>query len=472
MSSIANCPRCNQQVALPASANLDALVQCPVCNEEFPLGRVVDQSLPQAILVDPPSVLEVGPADSSSAPPPISAAPTRELEAGAADSTASFKVDRVELLPEQPAAESTPESLDANGTLFNQPAFETNAPPALSPDLNDMPTMAPLTRRRKSNPLRHLIGIVGGGVLGLAAGYLIVLWVRGPSGDFLKVGGQLPPWMVPASFNAPEEPEKELTLDERLAKLPKLPRNTEAPDDQLSEPTNPDNEPGNQEASSPSDNLDEESSPSSAAGDSPDSEAELPAEHQPPVAEKPGLRNPPQRTAEDLDSALRQAYRVRKDFESEKLGKRQVAAYLRFCRLGETFCAFRAEDDELNPEVQLRKRYRATKRILRQALTPGPVTQNLQKLSALWYHKKDRPENGVLLVGTVVNSIDHGTFVESKLRLDKQTVVSIFSYNRPGWQEHELGIVLGTIVDRPNEHLAGYTGSPQKVVWGALLFTR
>jgi hypothetical protein len=62
------------------------------------------------------------------------------------------------------------------------------------------------TRRRKAQPsmfavLAQFLGIAVGGVIGLAIGYMILLWIKGPSTDFLQIGKSLPSWMVPSSVS-------------------------------------------------------------------------------------------------------------------------------------------------------------------------------------------------------------------------------------------------------------------------------
>jgi hypothetical protein len=60
-------------------------------------------------------------------------------------------------------------------------------------------------KRRKKEPsaVGTLIGVVGGGVVGTALAYFIVLWIGGPEKDFLELGRKLPKWMVPAAFHEP-----------------------------------------------------------------------------------------------------------------------------------------------------------------------------------------------------------------------------------------------------------------------------
>jgi hypothetical protein len=58
-------------------------------------------------------------------------------------------------------------------------------------------------RRRESSFLGNLVGIVGGGLVAIPLALLIVIWIKGPPGDFAGIAPYLPSWILPASFNAP-----------------------------------------------------------------------------------------------------------------------------------------------------------------------------------------------------------------------------------------------------------------------------
>lgn len=63
-------------------------------------------------------------------------------------------------------------------------------------------------RPRRSNWFGHLVGIVGGGLIGLTAGYLLLLKLRGPEADFLHVAEQLPPWAGELLSLPPPRPDE------------------------------------------------------------------------------------------------------------------------------------------------------------------------------------------------------------------------------------------------------------------------
>jgi hypothetical protein len=59
-------------------------------------------------------------------------------------------------------------------------------------------------RRRESSFLGNLVGIVGGGLVAIPLALLIVIWIKGPSGDFAGIAPYLPSWALPSSFNEPK----------------------------------------------------------------------------------------------------------------------------------------------------------------------------------------------------------------------------------------------------------------------------
>ncbi len=49
--SAATCPNCLEPVTVPPGAKADALVRCPLCQEEFELSLVLDAMPPRLIVV-------------------------------------------------------------------------------------------------------------------------------------------------------------------------------------------------------------------------------------------------------------------------------------------------------------------------------------------------------------------------------------------------------------------------------------
>ena len=63
----------------------------------------------------------------------------------------------------------------------------------------------------------QMVGVVGGGIMGLALGYLILMWIGGPQKDFLNIRHKLPSFLVPSdsSGEAPAEPRQRTFADVR-----------------------------------------------------------------------------------------------------------------------------------------------------------------------------------------------------------------------------------------------------------------
>ena len=60
--------------------------------------------------------------------------------------------------------------------------------------------LSPRRRLRRSNPLVVLFGVVAGGVLGLTAGYAVLMW--GFAKDPFDLAPKLPDILVPAALRA------------------------------------------------------------------------------------------------------------------------------------------------------------------------------------------------------------------------------------------------------------------------------
>ena len=164
MSLVVSCPRCGDEVTLPAEARDDALVQCPYCSEVYPLEEARSQ-IPRALVV-------VG-----------SVAAEQEIAE---------------------AEEGDEESRLAPAVTY-PPSFVAEDTPAAS-----RPTPQALRSRRSkpkfaSHGLAEIAKIVAGGALGLAIGQLILWWMPGnwslSNRDPAGIGaqwGEYIPWIVPS----------------------------------------------------------------------------------------------------------------------------------------------------------------------------------------------------------------------------------------------------------------------------------
>ena len=165
MAAISQCPKCHAPVSLPQDADPQALVRCPLCDESFLLQAALD--------IAPPELIVLG----GSTPVEIDVDDVVEV-AGDID---------VEAPPEQAAA-------------FDFGTEQASADVSFASNLvHDEPDESSryLDARRPNRLVKQIVGVLLGGLLGLAIGYLALLWIGGPQRDFLQIGERLPAFLLP-----------------------------------------------------------------------------------------------------------------------------------------------------------------------------------------------------------------------------------------------------------------------------------
>ncbi|HEX5103512.1 MAG TPA: hypothetical protein VFV87_06855 [Pirellulaceae bacterium] len=162
--TIVHCPRCRDEVTVPAKASPRALVRCPLCLEEYLLS--------EALAELPPTLLVVG----------------GELE------------EEPELVG---AAAATAEAGGEYGLAgeFGGGVFDSSAPAGamVTPARPGVKGARP--KRKERSALGEMIKIVLGGVIGLSLGLVVIWWLarRDPFNLGPKVAPYAP-WIVPAEF--------------------------------------------------------------------------------------------------------------------------------------------------------------------------------------------------------------------------------------------------------------------------------
>ncbi len=221
MSQISTCPRCRLQVSLPARASPAARVKCPLCSAEYALQDALNEMPPMLIVLDPG---------------PVEAAVMSEAAVGAElDAGSTGMLPEVEF-PDDAAAGGLPHFAD-DGDVADDRDFADGVDDAEgrlslgdeAPDesgamiggamiggaLRDeadgegddgefdlgrgkdgasRPTAAGRRGQRSSGGLGEMVKAVMGGVIGLAIGYYILLWL---GKDPMLLKSYLPDWLVP-----------------------------------------------------------------------------------------------------------------------------------------------------------------------------------------------------------------------------------------------------------------------------------
>jgi hypothetical protein len=156
--TIVRCPRCRDEVSVPAKATTRALVRCPLCLEQYLLAEALANAPPPLIIIG-------GEVAQDAIEQQAAGEGEYRLSGGVLD--ASAPAPAAVIMP-RPAVRSTPR-----------------------------------TRRPEKNGLILVVNYVVGGVLGLSLGLLVLWW--GFQQDPLKLGppiAQYVPWIVPTAFRS------------------------------------------------------------------------------------------------------------------------------------------------------------------------------------------------------------------------------------------------------------------------------
>ncbi len=156
--SVAACPRCEGQVTLPPGGRPAAQVKCPLCEEEFALSAVYDKLPPMLILLEAPVGAHTMPGGMTHGE-------------GAFDNLFMPSADAngegdLHLAPA--GGEEGGSSFDFGGS-----GSGGGTAVATAPTTKTMPARA---KRPPKSPAKEGIKIVLGGIVGLTAGFFILLW--------------------------------------------------------------------------------------------------------------------------------------------------------------------------------------------------------------------------------------------------------------------------------------------------------
>jgi hypothetical protein len=177
MPTISTCPRCSQMVSIPPEVDSSALVRCPLCGAEYPLGAAMDSPPPELVPVERGNgeASRAADGDANVAPPPIISpflpGHDEETEHGAASETdyASGEGEEVAAAPDGPLDDEVYDLI----ARHKQRAKEESQNGAGSPSATAG------SRRKEKSELRIFVEIVFGGILGLAITYVALAWIMG-----------------------------------------------------------------------------------------------------------------------------------------------------------------------------------------------------------------------------------------------------------------------------------------------------
>ena len=179
MPAISQCPKCDAAVSLPQGADPQSLVRCPLCDESYLLQAALDIAPPELIVLGGSTAAG---ADASD----VETAGDIEVEAPSAELAVNFDF----------GAEQTPANVSLPDDLAHRESDEL-----------DRYAETYHSKHRPRLLAKQIVGVLLGGLLGLAIGYVALLWIGGPQKDFLQLGERLPAVLLPKSFHPFDDPD-------------------------------------------------------------------------------------------------------------------------------------------------------------------------------------------------------------------------------------------------------------------------
>lgn len=421
MVHVANCPECEREVAVASEPPSDEglLVRCPHCNEQFAHSKLQVRGVPELILLSPATMPGSDDAGGS---------PGGHVQAG--EPGATTPADQAE-----GASGQAPSPID-------MPVITSTVRQEYDGQISTEPRAA----RSNGGPsfLRQIVGIIGGGLLGLAIGYFILLWIGGPEKDFLELGRRLPRWAVPGAFHPDDDPPVE--------EAPEGPSLSDLLEQPLEDEDDPPPEPPEADPADPSDTV------------------SLPD----PVMERVLVLDPPELATSDLEAALERAIMAREVLAAGDPGAapqdERVAAYEALAALAEALTFAEPAAGREDEHEQLRSE---AEELLRDALLEEGMAETLGPLAADWLDSPARDHGGIVAAGLVIGShfgIEQQPGIIVELAGTRRNLVVV----GPADIRVPVGsrvVVAGSLVDRPKERIGGYVGSAPRVVWATLVET-
>jgi len=356
----------------------------------------------------------------------------------------------------------------------------------------------------------QFVGMVGGGVIGLALGYYVLLCIGGARADFLEIRDKLPRWLVPHERG--EDPSNDDTSQVPLPRNRETRRDHQEPPGEFAasrtqtskagqgvvltgattDPAAPGFDAERAIGHSGALALSEHTplGPTQFTAHTPDELAaalktvsgELGCEHcggtgivrrieRRMAANGESLNGEPASSASQPGSpAAHQpaGRRARCEFcDGKPSGKLTLDLFDQLCEMAEVTTFTRVEPSQPDWE---RLRVEA-QRILFRIGNDHDKAQIAGRLAGPRLDDSRRLSNGIVLAGTVHDADEEGPLFRTRLVLfGRPLTVTVMSLHAstPPLVAHDRVIMLGSIIDSPRDNLSGYTGSLPQVIWGGL----
>ncbi len=519
MTAVANCPRCEHELLIPARTDIAAWAKCPTCQAFFQVRDALRRDVPEILLVAPPSS---DPADEAISPSTTSVEDWSEHESSRLDSeqiSTGLEVDEL-LLPEQSAAEE-PRSTEIAEAAAQQidrlfcsaqtvadiplPSAETTIALSSEADLEveqadlDRPTWDDSERMerlladveaaptptgwleteafaetverddaevvppivvasshgRRQRKSLSLAGWATGGLGGLAAGYYVLLWILGRGGDFLQASRFIPAALLPDSF---QSSPAQLAADTRLT--------TPAPGE-IARPT----------AEEKTSTIDD-SAEVTASYETPAASPTEPTEFDeltatPLVSPEAIILNAPAYSLAQLAAGLEAAQAALPGLVDGDLGDKSVQRTkgLSFTKLSYLAELVTFADSQSHP-AETQALLQQAERLFGDILARPKTRNEVAYITSKWLDSPHRRFGGVFLAGNVTKQSSGAAVVECQLDMGAGNLLTVLARDsaieRLAGSGQPVGVV-GSVIDHPAERINGYIGTAPRAIWAGLL---
>jgi hypothetical protein len=478
--TIANCPRCREQVTVPECANPEATVRCPLCQDEFPLAEALREL--------PPALIVLNDGDETSSP----VAATEETPWPAFDLDAD-DADEVSLAPAEGVSPAAPFDFTSGSATGSSATGGSTSTATIRPSSR--------TRKPKGSPIKSILSIVIGGMMAFPIAQLILWYLPGDLKRDFGAGpvvAQYVPQIVPMKFRgdaASNDSEPETVLPEIESEFSfngnnefsNAISNTPASNRQAQtelEPT-----PEDSQANEPM-SLDDDAA---AAGDDvlgsradnvvlrhgdrlvvEEPKLELLPLREPKITIEPpnvdGLatgaaRTSPQFAAADVAKCVQSAISGNEAWDADDASSPSNQVRLQFysslSSLGEALTFADQSSDGIKEQMK------ATSKLLEQIAKQSAKVETIGAVANKWISlgRERRGTNGICLHGVVKSVAANGELFETVVESNGQEigVVSMLDPSDFLIVGREV-LILGAILDDPAKDLGGYKGDRSVVV--------
>jgi hypothetical protein len=339
-----------------------------------------------------------------------------------------------------------------------------------------------------------MLTTVVGGLVGLAIGYYVLMWLRGPDIDVLNVAQYLPESMLPSSFQS-KTPQVALTAPTTAPQAPAPAETAEdaaTPAETAEVTESAESEPSTDTAATPSESSTPpaegvETASASAVGDryatesaQPATEstpAEIPASEpavlEPPAAAPladggPGatpatVANAPSFTATDVEASLAAAKEAQPKLMAGSLTDSDAVKTAK----GKAYLALADLSQKVTFASQAEAAVSQADELFKTTLADEHTRTELAQIAPKWISFGKRSHNGVFFAGSLGAPENKGSVIESVCELAPGKSVTLLVPTALASQltsGQQIG-VIGWIVDGPVDHVSGYTGSAQQAIF-------